>query len=161
GSGKGRVLRRLFGTERQPAQVLIRGIATRLSSPLHAVAAGIGMVPGERGLGLIMNQSVSDNILLASLDRAPSLRALDRRSAGRPVAVLMDLLDILPRQPELKVSLLSGGNQQKVILAKWFARDVDILLLDDPTQGIDVAAKAQIHALLRNFARRGGAAMLS
>jgi len=161
GSGKGRVLRRLFGTERQPAQVLIRGVPTRLSSPLHAVAAGIGMVPGERGLGLIMNQSVRDNILLATLDRAPGLRALDRRAAGRTVAVLMDLLDIRPRQPELKVSLLSGGNQQKVILAKWFARDVDILLLDDPTQGIDVAAKAQIHVLLRNFAKRGGAAMLS
>jgi ribose transport system ATP-binding protein len=57
--------------------------------------------------------------------------------------------------------MLSGGNQQKVILAKWLARNVDILLLDDPTQGIDVAAKAQIHALLRDFAKRGGAVLLS
>ena len=73
----------------------------------------------------------------------------------------MELLDIRPRRPELKVSMLSGGNQQKVILAKWFARNVDILLLDDPTKGIDVAAKAQIHALLRNFARRGGTVLLS
>jgi ABC-type sugar transport system ATPase subunit len=161
GSGKGRLLRRLFGAERQPAQVLIRGIPTRLSSPVRAVAAGIGMVPGERGLGLIMNQSVADNILLATLDRAPGLGALDRRAAGRTVAALMELLDIRPRQPELKVSLLSGGNQQKVILAKWFARNVDILLLDDPTQGIDVAAKAQIHTLVCSFAKRGGAVLLS
>jgi ribose transport system ATP-binding protein len=57
--------------------------------------------------------------------------------------------------------MLSGGNQQKVILAKWFARNVDILLLDDPTRGVDVAAKAQIHALLRDFAKRGGAVLLS
>jgi ribose transport system ATP-binding protein len=73
----------------------------------------------------------------------------------------MDLLDIRPRRPELKVSALSGGNQQKVILAKWLARRVDVLLLDEPTQGIDIAAKTQIHALLRDFAARGGGVLLS
>jgi len=161
GSGKERVLRRLFATGREPTQVRIRGIPTRLSAPVHAVAAGIGMVPGERGLGLIMNQSVRENILLASLDRVPSFRSRDNRADERTVEALLELLDIRPRRPELKVSMLSGGNQQKVILAKWLARKVDILLLDDPTQGIDVAAKAQIHALLRDFAKRGGAVLLS
>jgi ABC-type sugar transport system ATPase subunit len=73
----------------------------------------------------------------------------------------MDLLDIRPRRPAAKVSALSGGNQQKVVLAKWLARGVAILLLDEPTQGIDVAAKAQIHALLRDFARRGSVLMNS
>ena len=73
----------------------------------------------------------------------------------------MDLLDIRPRRPELKVSALSGGNQQKVILAKWLARRVDVLLLDEPTHGIDIAAKAQIHGLLRDFAGRGGGVLLS
>ena len=72
----------------------------------------------------------------------------------------MDLLDIRPRRPDLKVSALSGGNQQKVILAKWLARRVEMLLLDEPTQGIDIAAKAQIHALLRDFAARGGGVLL-
>jgi len=161
GSGKERVLRRLFATGREPTQVRIRGIPTRLSAPVHAVAAGMGMVPGERGLGLIMNQSVRENILLASLDRVPSFRSRDNRADERTVEALLELLDIRPRRPELKVSMLSGGNQQKVILAKWLARKVDILLLDDPTQGIDVAAKAQIHALLRDFAKRGGAVLLS
>jgi ABC-type sugar transport system ATPase subunit len=161
GSGKERVLRRLFATGREPAQVRIRGIPTHLSVPVQAVAAGIGMVPGERGLGLIMNQSVRDNILLASLDRVPGFRSRDRRADERTVEALLELLDIRPRRPELKVSMLSGGNQQKVILAKWLARNVDILLLDDPTQGIDVSAKAQIHALLRDFAKRGGAVLLS
>jgi ribose transport system ATP-binding protein len=161
GSGKERVLRRLFATGGEPTQVQIRGISTHLSVPVDAVAAGIGMVPGERVLGLIMNQSVRDNILLASLDRVPSFRSPDRREDERTVEMLLELLDIRPRRPELKVSMLSGGNQQKVILAKWLARNVDILLLDDPTQGIDVAAKAQIHAILRDFAKRGGAVLLS
>ena len=135
GSGKGRVLRRLFGVEAEPARVLIKGVPKRLSNPSHAVAAGIGMVPGERGLGLIMNQSVRDNILLASLDRFASLKGFDRSAADRTVTTLMELLDIRPRRAELKVSALSGGNQQKVILAKWLAREVDILLLDDPDAG--------------------------
>ena len=73
----------------------------------------------------------------------------------------MELLDIRPRRPGLQVSALSGGNQQKVILAKWLAQRVEVLLLDQPTQGIDIAAKAQIHGLLRNFAARGGGVLLS
>jgi len=72
----------------------------------------------------------------------------------------MELLDIRPRRPELQVSLLSGGNQQKVIVAKWLTRAIGILLLDEPTQGIDVAAKAQIHTLIRNFAERGGGVLV-
>ena len=72
----------------------------------------------------------------------------------------MELLDIRPRQAHLPASALSGGNQQKVILAKWLAREVDVLLLDEPTQGVDVAAKAQIHALIRDFAKRGGGVLV-
>jgi ABC-type sugar transport system ATPase subunit len=119
------------------------------------------MVPGERGHGLVMSQSVRDNILLASLDRLKSWQGLDRRAAERTVNALMDSLDIRPRRSELRVSLLSGGNQQKVVLAKWLARNVEVLLLDEATQGIDVAAKAQIHALLREFAEQGGSVLMS
>ena len=73
----------------------------------------------------------------------------------------MELLDIRPRRPELKARALSGGNQQKVILAKWLARRVGVLLLEEPTQGIDVAAKAQIHALIRDFVARGGGVLVN
>jgi ABC-type sugar transport system ATPase subunit len=72
----------------------------------------------------------------------------------------MELLDIRPRRMHARAGALSGGNQQKVILAKWLARDVGVLLLDEPTQGIDVAAKAQIHALIGSFARRGGGVLV-
>ena len=132
----------------------------RIASPAAAVRIGIGFVPGERRLGLIMNLSVRDNILLPSLDLLARGGRIDRARGDRLVGQLMELLDIRPRQAHLPASALSGGNQQKVILAKWLAREVDVLLLDEPTQGVDVAAKAQIHALIRDFAKRGGGVLV-
>ena len=119
------------------------------------------MVPPERTLGLVMNQSVRDNILLPNLDVLTRAGFLDRAAGDRMVARLMELVDIRPRRPELKASALSGGNQQKVILAKWLARRIDVLLLAEPTHGIDVAAKAQIHALIRKFVDDGGGAIIA
>jgi ABC-type sugar transport system ATPase subunit len=161
GSGADRILRRLFGLTDKPGLIRVQGEPRRLATPAAAISAGIGMVPGERRLGLVMNQSVRDNILLPSLARLRRTGRLDRRQGDRLVDELMELLDIRPRRPQVKASELSGGNQQKVILAKWLARRVQVLLLDEPTQGIDVAAKAQIHAALRDFTRQGGAVMVS
>jgi ribose transport system ATP-binding protein len=160
GSGTTQILRRLFGLARPPITARVNGRLRRLSDPIAAIEAGVGLVPPSRRLGLVMNQSVADNVLLPSLGRL-GRGWRGRREAGRLVGELMELLDIRPRRPDLKVSALSGGNQQKVILAKWLARRVDVLLLDEPTQGIDIAAKAQIHALLRDFAARGGGVLLS
>jgi ABC-type sugar transport system ATPase subunit len=161
GSGADRVLARLFGLMSAPGTVAMNGAPRRLSDPRAAIAAGIGMVPAERTLGLVMNATVRDNIVLPSLGRFMRRGRFDKRGADRVVNELMDLLDIRPRRADTKVSALSGGNQQKVVLAKWLARGVKILLLDEPTQGIDVAAKAQIHALLRDFAGRGSILMNS
>jgi ribose transport system ATP-binding protein len=160
GSGTEWMIRRLFGAA-GPAAVDTRSGRRRLRHPAGAIAAGIGMVPGERMLGLVMNHSVRDNILLPNLDALSRMGWLDRRSGDRLVTEIMDLLDIRPRRPQLAARALSGGNQQKVILAKWLARRVAVLLLEEPTQGIDVAAKAQIHALIRDFAARGGGALMS
>jgi ribose transport system ATP-binding protein len=162
GSGTTAVLQRLFGLADVAAAVHVNGRLRRINNPIAAIKSGIGFVPPSRRLGLIMNQSVHDNILLPSLDTLGSFgrAGVSRRAGRRLVAELMDLLDIRPRRPELKVSALSGGNQQKVILAKWLARRVEVLLLDEPTQGIDIAAKAQIHTLLRDFAARGGGVLL-
>ncbi len=161
GSGAETILRRLFGLRATPSEIRLDAAPHRLKSPASAIAAGIGMVPGERRLGLVMNQSVRDNILLPSLDRLSRGGWLDRSRGDQLVAELMELLDIRPRRADAKASALSGGNQQKVILAKWLAREVGVLLLDEPTQGVDVAAKAQIHALVRDFARRGGGVLVS
>jgi ABC-type sugar transport system ATPase subunit len=160
GSGTDILMRRLFGVVRNASPILVGSQSRRLRGPADAIAAGIGFVPGERALGLVLNQSVRDNILLASLDRLTRGALIDG-AGGRIVAELMDLLDIRPRRPELPVSALSGGNQQKVILAKWLARRVHVLLLEEPTQGIDVGAKAQIHGLIRDFVRRGGGALIA
>lgn len=161
GSGTDRVLRRLFGVVDTGGVVRANGTPQRLVNPTAAIRAGIGMVPGERRLGLVMNLSVRDNILLPSLDVLTSYGIIDRAAGDRIVTELIELLDIRPRQPHHKASALSGGNQQKVILAKWLACRVGVLLLDEPTQGIDIAAKAQIHALIRAFAKRGGGVLMS
>jgi ABC-type sugar transport system ATPase subunit len=161
GSGTGRALRRLFGLDAGRAPIRVSGEIRRPRSPADAIRFGIGMVPGERRLGLIGNLSVRENILLPSLDRLTRAGSLDRAAGDRVVAELMELLDIRPRNAALPAASLSGGNQQKVILAKWLARKVGVLLLDEPTQGVDVAAKAQIHALIRDFAKRGGGVLVS
>jgi ABC-type sugar transport system ATPase subunit len=160
GSGTDRVVKRIFGLG-GGAHVRRDGAPRRIARPTAAIRAGIGMVPGERRLGLVLNLSVRDNILLPSLDVLRRYGRVDRAAGDRLVAELMDLLDIRPRRPALRASALSGGNQQKVILAKWLARKVGVLLLDEPTQGVDIGAKAQIHALVRKFAGDGGGVLVS
>ena len=164
GSGTGRLLRRLFGAERAVA-VELRGRPTIVRRPSDAIRAGIGMVPGERAKGLVLTASVRDNILIPIFDRVgrgPGGRLwLDRSAADAVVRELMDALDIRPRDPDRIVRYLSGGNQQKVVFARWLATRAAILLLEEPTQGIDIAAKAQIHRLLREFADQGGGVLLA
>ncbi|MGA3138389.1 MAG: sugar ABC transporter ATP-binding protein [Xanthobacteraceae bacterium] len=162
GSGASGILRRLFGIGAETSSVRRDGMVRRIAGPADAVRAGIGFVPGERRLGLIMNLSARDNILLPSLGRLTRGQGggIDRVRADRLVTQLMELLDIRPREPRLPASAFSGGNQQKIILAKWLAREVGVLLLEEPTQGVDVAAKAQIHRLIRGFAERGGGVLL-
>jgi ABC-type sugar transport system ATPase subunit len=159
GSGTENLLRRLFGAA-DPIVVEARGRTRRLRHPRDAIAAGLGMVPGERMLGLVLDHSIRDNILLPNLDVLSRLGFLDRKRADRMVAELMELMDIRPRQPSLVARALSGGNQQKVILAKWLAREIAVLLLDEPTQGIDIAAKAKLHALILDFVGRGSSALM-
>jgi ABC-type sugar transport system ATPase subunit len=161
GSGADRMVGRLFGSSPAPINVEVRGAKHQLRHPADAIAAGIGMVPGERALGLVMNQSVRDNILLPNLHPFSRLGVIDRAAGDAIVAELMELIDIRPRRPQLPARALSGGNQQKVILAKWLARRIAVLLLDEPTQGIDVAAKAQIHTLIRDFVTRGGGVLIN
>jgi ABC-type sugar transport system ATPase subunit len=136
----------------------LRGLFGR---PRDGVRAGIGLVPAERRQGLVLGMSVRDNIALPSLDRLARAWRLDGRAIDRVVAELMDALDIRPRDADLPARALSGGNQQKVVFAKWLAAQVGVLLLDEPTQGVDIAAKAQLHRLIRDFAARGGAVALA
>jgi ABC-type sugar transport system ATPase subunit len=160
GCGATPLLRRLFGAEGQ-VEIRLRGRDSPMGHPADAIAAGIGMVPGERASGLILGLSIRDNIVLPNLDRLANALRLDHGAIDAVVRQLMDELDIRPRDPDRLVRELSGGNQQKVIFAKWLAGRVDILLLDEPTQGVDIGAKAQIHRLMREFAAKGGAILFA
>ena len=150
GSGTTEMLFRLYGANKGS------GSADLYASPAEAISAGIGMVPGERGLGLVMGLSVRENIILPNLDRLKTSVGLNRKAIDRLVDELMETVDIRPREPNKPVRDLSGGNQQKVIFARWLAGHAKVLLLDEPTHGIDVGAKAQIHRLMNRFVEDGG-----
>jgi ABC-type sugar transport system ATPase subunit len=161
GSGVSEALRHLFGCGPGAARGTVRRRPATRAHPRDAVRAGIGFAPAERSAALVPALSVRDNIALPSLGRFVKLGRCDDRAIDRMVRELAEALDIRPRDPSRPVHTLSGGNQQKVIIAKWLAARTHTLLLDEPTHGIDVAAKAQILRLVREFAAHGGAVLLA
>ncbi|TAK49407.1 MAG: sugar ABC transporter ATP-binding protein [Xanthobacteraceae bacterium] len=161
GNGSTHFLRSLFGAAEPSRRIAVSGVERELNGPTDAIDAGIGFVPGERALGLVMALSVRDNILLPSLDRSGGRWKLDGAAMDRIAMDMIDLLDIRPRDPRRLVRELSGGNQQKVIFARWLVAKAGVLLLDEPTNGIDVAAKARIHRLMREFVNDGGGVVLA
>jgi rhamnose transport system ATP-binding protein len=164
GSGRSEVARAVFGIDRYDAgSVSVRGQHLRKASPTGAMAAGIGFVPEDRRQqGLVMDMSVQQNVALASLGRLRK-GGLIRASAERALAAdWATRLQIKYGRLTDPVSMLSGGNQQKVVLAKWLGRQPAVLIVDEPTRGIDVATKAEVHHLLIELARSGvGILMIS
>jgi len=161
GSGRSEVARAVFGIDRYDAgRVTVRGQRLRTASPTSAMAAGIGFVPEDRRQqGLVMDMSVQQNVALASL-RNLEKGGLIRASAERAMAAdWAARLKIKYGRLTDPVSMLSGGNQQKVVLAKWLGRKPALLIVDEPTRGIDVGTKAEVHNLLIELAR-GGVAIL-
>jgi len=164
GSGRSEVARAVFGIDRYDAgTVTLLGHALRRGSPTTAMAAGLGFVPEDRRQqGLVMEMSVQQNVALASmggLRRGGLIRAAAEHALAADWATR---LRIKYGRLTDSVSLLSGGNQQKVVLAKWLARKPRLLIVDEPTRGIDVATKAEVHHLLSQLARDGvGILMIS
>ncbi len=156
GSGTTDILRRLFGAADGGETIRLKSADQRVRHPSDAIRRRLGFVPGERALGLIPGLTVRENIILPQIDRLTGITGLNKRRIDKLVADLMEMVDIRPRNPNRPVGQLSGGNQQKVLFARWLAGNADILLLDEPTAGIDVGAKAQIHRLMRGFAENGG-----
>jgi ABC-type sugar transport system ATPase subunit len=156
GAGRTRLARTLFGLE--PAtdgSLELFGEETRIDSPAVAVAVGLGYVGEDRSAGLVPRMSVANNITLGSLDqitRGPILDfALEQQVAERYV----EDLDIRTPSLDHLVETLSGGNQQKVMLARWTCSQAKVLILDDPTRGIDVGAKEEVFRLVRRLADEG------
>lgn len=154
GSGRSELLRALFGIEPfTSGTVHLRGRAVTIRSPLDAVRRRLGFLTEDRkDEGLALMQSVKDNVLLAYRTMKGLLA---RIGSAAFVGDLTREVDLRAASLEQEVRYLSGGNQQKVVLAKWLAVDADVLMFSEPTRGIDVNAKAGIHQLIRNFARSG------
>jgi rhamnose transport system ATP-binding protein len=162
GSGRSEVARAVFGIDRYDAgTVTVRGQRLRRSSPTSAMAAGVGFVPEDRRQqGLVMDMSVQQNVALASLGELRHA-GLIRGSAERRFAADWALkLRIKYGRLTDPVAMLSGGNQQKVVLAKWLGRQPALLIVDEPTRGIDIATKAEVHRLLVRLARDGVAILM-
>jgi rhamnose transport system ATP-binding protein len=162
GSGRSEVARAIFGIDKYDAgTVTVRGRALRKGSPTGAMAAGVGFVPEDRRQqGLVMDMSVQQNVALASL-RGLSHAGIIRSSAERALASdWATRLKIKYGRLRDPVATLSGGNQQKVVLAKWLGRRPKVLIVDEPTRGIDVATKAEVHHLLVQLARDGVAVLM-
>ena len=164
GSGRTATLSALFGAARSATRgkVAIDGRAIRLREPADAIAAGVAFVPEDRkAAGLVLSLGVADNLVMASLGRLSRLGVVDRVRAER--AALDRVRELLIKLPGLdaEVATLSGGNQQKVVIGKWLERAPRLLLLDEPTRGVDVGAKAEIYQLIEQLSARGHAVVLA
>ena len=161
GSGRTEVARLLSGTDRSTAgRVEIDGVAVSLGSPRAAIDHGIGFCPEDRKTdGVIPDLSVRENIVLAVQRHLARFGIVSRRQQLAIAEKFMKLLGIVAHSPEQPVRTLSGGNQQKVILARWLATEPRLLILDEPTRGIDVGAKAEIETLVEDLSRKGMAVL--
>jgi ABC-type sugar transport system ATPase subunit len=162
GSGRTELALTIFGiTPATAGEIRLNGQPVSIKSPQQARDLGIAYVPEDRGLqGLIRPQTIRENVSLALLDRISTATIVDR---ARELALAKDAIvrfGIRARGPEQPARQLSGGNQQKVVLAKWIATEPKVLIMDEPTRGIDVGAKSEIHALMSRLAGEGLAVIM-
>jgi len=157
GSGRTELARLLFGADRASSgKVSVNGSTDAMRSPRAAIAKGLAFSSEDRkGEGIIGDLSVRENLVLALQARRGFARPLSKKTKDDLVDRYMEALDIRPRDPGLPVKNLSGGNQQKVLLARWLITEPRLFILDEPTRGIDVGAKAQIQRLVTDLAKDG------
>ncbi|AWB50659.1 D-xylose ABC transporter ATP-binding protein (plasmid) [Gemmobacter aquarius] len=160
GAGRTEVARLIFGADRRDGgEIIVHGKTASIASPQDAVAAGIGYLSEDRKhLGLALGLDVRANIALPNLRRFKNgFGVVNDTALGKTARDYIDQLAIRTPSERQEVRLLSGGNQQKVVLAKWLLRDCDILIFDEPTRGIDIGAKSEIYRLLTSLAEQGKA----
>ncbi|MDK0523274.1 sugar ABC transporter ATP-binding protein [Streptomyces sp. ML-6] len=162
GSGRSEILETVYGARRPSAgRVVVAGERLRPGSVRAAVAAGIGLAPEERKTqALLMLESVTRNVSVSSMSRFSRAGWLDRRAERRAARAATRELSLRPDDPDTPVRTLSGGNQQKAVLARWLLRGCRVLLLDEPTRGVDVGARAELYAVIRRLADEGLAVLL-
>ncbi|MFL6684892.1 sugar ABC transporter ATP-binding protein [Paraburkholderia graminis] len=163
GAGRTEVARAVFGADPvESGEIFVKGAKASIKNPSDAVAHGIGYLSEDRKrFGLATGMDVESNIVMSNLRNFLSLNFFLRRARMRRRAShFINLLAIRTPSASQEVRLLSGGNQQKIVIAKWLERDCDVLFFDEPTRGIDVGAKSEIYKLLRSLAEEGKAIVM-
>src|SRR6185503_3764653 len=162
GAGRTELCRAIFGLDPiDSGAVWVSGRPVRIRSPHEAVTAGIALLTEDRQkTGLALRLPIAYNITLANVAAISRMGALDRAAESRVTAEYVSKLRIRAASAKQLAGRLSGGNQQKVVIAKWLFRDARIFLFDEPTRGIDVGAKAEVFELMDTLARQGAAILM-
>jgi rhamnose transport system ATP-binding protein len=162
GSGRTELAEVIFGLRPlDSGEIFVRGDRVRIGSPQDAIRAGIAYVPEDRRQhGVVLEMSVAANASLANLAGVSRRGIIDTSKERRLAGEFVDRLRIKAASIDADVGSLSGGNQQKVALARWLQTSPAVLILDEPTQGVDVGAKAEIHALMGQLAAQGVAILM-
>jgi ABC-type sugar transport system ATPase subunit len=157
GSSRSELAQAIFGIGKiDSGQILLDDKPVKISSVADAMNLGIALLPEGRHMqSLVLNHTVEQNMTLAILKRFAQAGIVNYKNTGRLVNEKIDELDIRPKDPRKIINFLSGGNQQKVVIAKWLLTKPQILIVDEPTAGIDVHAKSEIHRLIRALAQSG------
>jgi ribose transport system ATP-binding protein len=156
GSGRTELLRLIYGLDQPEAgEVFVEGKRVRPNRPGHAIRRGLGLAPEDRkSQALVLDWSETKNVTIADLSRFSRV-LLDVRNERASAHKQLRSLNTVPDDPDRIVRLLSGGNQQKVVLARWLLHECRVLLLDEPTRGVDIATKAEIYRIISNLASSG------
>ena len=162
GAGRTELARTIFGlTPAEEGEILLDSKPVTIRNPAAAIQHGIAYVPEDRRRhGVVLDLPISQNITLATLDRIASFGALDFKRERELAVEYVNRFAVKTPTTYAPAATLSGGNQQKVALSRWLASEPRVLILDEPTQGIDVGAKAEIHALMCDLAARGMAILM-
>ncbi|HAK45224.1 MAG TPA: D-xylose ABC transporter ATP-binding protein [Spirochaeta sp.] len=157
GAGRTELVRAIFGADPISAgEIRVKGKIVKIGNPLTAVKYGFGLIPEDRKQhGIISELSIRENISYSSFDRVSSMRLLIPQKIKEVAEKYRKMLNIVCPGTDKKIKELSGGNQQKVVLARWLATDCEIILFDEPTRGIDVGAKQEIYELINRLAEAG------
>lgn len=162
GSGREEFAPAVFGGVNRTGSVTVDGTGIPRQRPDKSIAAGVGLVPAERHANAIFPVSVvRENLSIVNLGALTRRGFLQSKAEDREVKTWLAKLDVRPPEPDRMIATLSGGNQQKVIIARWMRQNPKVLILDEPTQGVDVGAKADIHALVDEAAAEGAAVIVA
>jgi ribose transport system ATP-binding protein len=162
GSGRSEMVRSIFGIDRKDSgEIFVEGKSRNIKRATDAIDAGIALIPEDRRMqGLVLDHSVKDNIILPILSKVKKGLLINERKADEIAKGFVEKLNIKTDNIFKQTNLLSGGNQQKIILAKWLANDPTILILDEPTIGVDIGAKTEIIDVIRELADSGKAILV-